>query len=110
MGCAYHGALESGADYGPPPHAPAHGHHHHGHGIAPVFDSGLNLYVVSGRPLYYFQDGWDWRRHRSALQVSLSLGGPWRSYGERFRYPPPGLAKIYGYPYRLPPGRQEKTC
>lgn len=109
-GCVQHGSPGPHPHSEPPLHAPAHGNRHsYGDGIELVFDSGLGLYVVSGRPHYYFQDGWYWRPHHSVLEISLSLGGPWRLYGERFRHPPPGLAEKYGYLYRLPRASRKST-
>jgi len=65
-------------DNGPPPHAPAYGYrrNHEGDDVVLVFDTSLNVYIVSGyRDTYYsagqyfrFVDGsWEW-------SVSIATG------------------------------------
>ncbi|MBW2316987.1 MAG: hypothetical protein JRH10_22740 [Deltaproteobacteria bacterium] len=65
--------------HGPPPHAPAHGHRHRRHQdeLELVFDAGLGVYSVVGRPDYY------WHRDRylhwtsGSWRVSRRFDGRW---------------------------------
>jgi hypothetical protein len=78
---------------GPPPHAPAHGHrrrhappphaaahgyrHHMGEGLVLVFNSNLAVYLVDGRPDYYYDHGHYFRRKAGRWQMCRSVEGPW---------------------------------
>lgn len=88
----------------PPPLAPAHGHRHVYRDVTLVYDSRLGVYVVSGRPDYYFYDGWYWRPYQGSWQISIELGGRWHPYSRSFRSPPPGLVKHY----HAPPAQRRK--
>lgn len=77
-GCVHHHYHEPGYSRGgPPPHAPAHGyrHKHYNHDL--VFDSGLGVYVVLGRPDYYFWDNRYFRYHDGYWQFAADLDGRW---------------------------------
>ncbi len=61
---------------GPPPHAPAHGYRHkHYHDL--MFDSGLGVYIVVGRPDYYFWDKRYYRYYDGYWQFSSKIDGRW---------------------------------
>lgn len=62
---------------GPPPHAPAHGYRHKQDRYDLVFDSGLGVYVVLGKPDYYFWDNRYFRYHDGYWQFSADLDGRW---------------------------------
>ena len=77
-GCVHHHYHEPGYSRGgPPPHAPAHGyrHKHYNHDL--VFDSGLGVYLVLGRPDYYFWDNRYFRYHDGYWQFAADLDGRW---------------------------------
>lgn len=77
-GCVHHHYNEPGYSRGgPPPHAPAHGyrHKHYNHDL--VFDSGLGVYVVLGRPDYYFWDNRYFRYYDGYWQHAADLDGRW---------------------------------
>ena len=80
---------------GPPPHAPAHGYRHkhatHDGGIDLVFDSGLGLYVVVGRPGYYFHRDRYYRQVESGWRVSMRIDTGWAVL--TLQELPPGLAR-----------------
>ena len=80
---------------GPPPHAPAHGYRHkhatHAGDIDLVFDSGLGLYVVVGRPGHYFHRDRYYRQVESGWRVSARIDTGWAVV--TLRELPLGLAK-----------------
>jgi hypothetical protein len=62
----------------PPPHAAAHGHRHHaGEGMVLVFDANLAVYLVDGRPDYYYDHGHYFRRKNGRWQMCREVEGPW---------------------------------
>jgi hypothetical protein len=76
--------------YGPPPHAPAYGRRaKHVEGVELVYDAGLGLYVVVGRPDYYYCDGTFYRLQAGLWEVSPSLDRGWGPLGQKIL--PPGL-------------------
>lgn len=77
-GCAQRQYSDPGYSRGgPPPHAPAHGYRHKGQSHDLVFDSGLGVYVVQGRPDYYFWDNRYFRYHDGDWQYAADLDGRW---------------------------------
>ena len=47
-----------GRGHGPPAHAPAHGRRRRVvHGVELIYDVGMGLYVVVGRPDHYYYEG-----------------------------------------------------
>ena len=83
-GCAY------GPAGGPPPHAPDHGYRYkHPSNVVLIYDAGLGVYVVEGRPGYYWDGINYYRVYNGVWQVGAVLDGPWHpSAGDRL---PPGL-------------------
>ena len=73
-----------GDDYGPPPHAPAHGYRYkHRDGCTLRYDSDLRLYVVLGHRDYYYSDGVYFRYSSGGdWQLAASLSGKWSSAGD----------------------------
>ena len=70
------------AGHGPPPHAPAHGYRAKYNGVDLVYDSGIEVYVVTtvkGR--YYWGDHF-YRRRGNVWLKSKSLGGQWVAVGK----------------------------
>ncbi|MBI2380278.1 MAG: hypothetical protein HYV16_05960 [Gammaproteobacteria bacterium] len=67
-----------GYGYGPPAHAPAHGYRrqHRGHDME--YDGGLGVYLVIGRPGYYWWDDHYWRLIDGHWHWSVDLYSPWR--------------------------------
>ncbi len=64
---------------GPPPHAPAHGYRHkHQNGVTLVYDSEIDLYVVSGHTGVYFHKDSYYRQHDGGWQLSVQVDGPWK--------------------------------
>jgi len=79
---------------GPPAHAPAHGYRYRDpYGADLAFDAGLGLYIVVGRPRYYFWDGYYYRFYRDHWQWSPRLNGGW--HDREYRRLPPGLRRRY---------------
>ncbi|MDX1573745.1 MAG: hypothetical protein R3341_06925 [Methylophaga sp.] len=77
-GCVRHHYDEPGYSRGgPPPHAPAHGYRHKHSNDDLVFDSGLGVYVVLGRPDYYFWDNRYFRYRDGYWQHAVDLDGRW---------------------------------
>jgi hypothetical protein len=77
-GCVHHHYHDPGYSRGgPPPHAPAHGYRHKQSNHDLVFDSGLGVYVVLGRPDYYFWDNRYYRYHDGHWQFSADVDGRW---------------------------------
>lgn len=75
-GCVYvHDHAVGGS--GPPPWAPAHGYRHHHHGVSLVFDAGLGVYAVVGRPGIYFHHDHYLRLHAGGWEQAVRVGGPW---------------------------------
>lgn len=66
--------------HGPPPWAPAHGyrHKHRAGGVDLVFDSGLGVYLVVGRPYHYFYRDHFYRYDRGVWYFAARFDGPWR--------------------------------
>lgn len=87
---------------GPPPHAPAHGHRwRHPSGVVLMYDSGLGVYVVVGRPSYYFWDGSFYWLSGDVWYLSPRIDRDWRPAGPRAV--PPGLVRRH--PGKGPHGR-----
>lgn len=65
---------------GPPPHAPAHGyrHKHAKDNVTLVYDTGIDVYIVSGIPGCYFSAGQYYRDTGSTWEWSVSIEGPWK--------------------------------
>jgi len=65
---------------GPPPHAPAHGyrHKHAKDDVTLVYDSGIDVYVVTGYKGVYFSAGQYFRDSGSSWEWSVSIEGPWK--------------------------------
>ena len=85
-GCVYE------RDHGPPPHAPAHGYRRkHRDNVVLVYDAGIGVYVVSGRPGYYYDGTYFYRPQGDVWLVSVSVDGPWQSAGHD--HVPPGLRR-----------------
>jgi hypothetical protein len=73
------GSVETAKKTGPPPHAPAHGYRHkHGDTVL-VFDSSLEVYVVSGHKDYYFQDSHYYHSTGNGWKIATRMDGPWKS-------------------------------
>jgi len=84
-------------EYGPPPHAPAHGYRRkHRDNVVLVYDAGIGVYVVSDRPGYYYDGSHFYRPHGDLWLVSVSVDGPW--HNAHHDHVPPGLR------YKGPPG------
>jgi len=75
--------------HGPPPHAPAHGYRHKYHGVELVYDWGHGVYVVVGFPSHYFYEGHFYRFQGDQWEMSVEIGGPWKSVSGASL--PPGL-------------------
>ena len=72
------GSVETSKETGPPPHAPAHGYRQkHGNTVL-VYDSSLEVYVVSGRSDYYFQDNHYYHATHGGWEISTHIDGPWK--------------------------------
>jgi hypothetical protein len=72
------GSVQSAKMHGPPPHAPAHGYRHkHGKTVL-VYDSTLEVYLVSGRSNYYFWEGHYYRSSSGGWQISVDIDGKWK--------------------------------
>ena len=66
-----------GIGHGPPAHAPAHGHRRHIAGYDMIYDSGYGLYVVVGVSDCYYHNGYFYRLHGDAWQISVRAEGGW---------------------------------
>jgi len=65
-------------DYGPPPHAPAHGYRHHHYGADHIYDVHLGVYTVVGHPDIWFRDGFYYRQRGGYWERCNRLrGGHW---------------------------------
>ena len=63
---------------GPPAHAKAHGYHRkHIDGLELVYDSTYGVYVVTGKPDYYYCDGYYYRMYGNTWQASLRIDSNW---------------------------------
>ncbi len=90
-------------DFGPPPHAPAHGYRHKNpDGIDLVFDSRIGVYVSVGHPHLYYSGGRYFRFRNNRWEISVSYEGTWRRVSEDRI--PPGLKKRHN---RGRPGGKE---
>ena len=79
---------------GPPDHAPAHGYHkkHGNSNVVLVYDSDLDVYVVSDHDDCYYTAGQFYRRVEGAWEWSVCIDGPWKAVAHRNDLPP-GLRK-----------------
>lgn len=69
--------------HGPPPHAPAHGYRHkHGDAVL-VYDSTLEVYLVSGHPNCYYHRDHYYRTTSSGWEIAVVFEGPWRPISTR---------------------------
>jgi hypothetical protein len=81
---------------GPPPHAPAHGYRHkHREGVDLVYNSEIGAYLVMGHDHYYFHNDRFYRLTNGSWEVSVEIGGKWRTIPHK--KVPPGLQKKYAY-------------
>lgn len=94
-GCVVQPVHVHSRDYGPPPHAPAHGYRHNYHGHELVYDLGLGVYVVVGLPSIYFYSGIYYRYDGDHWSYSHDLDKGWHKH-KGDREIPPGLAKKKG--------------
>jgi hypothetical protein len=80
---------------GPPPHAPAHGyrHKHAKDDVTLVYDTGIDVYIVSGMPGCYFSAGQYYRDSGTAWEWSVSIEGPWKTVKSSTDLPPGLRAK-----------------
>ena len=79
-------------DGGPPRNAPAHGpSYRHPDGVDLSYDQGLGVYVVVGRPNYYYWDRQYFRYYGDRWQRSARLEGRWSD--SDIRSLPPGLQR-----------------
>jgi len=77
---------------GPPRHAPAHGYRYrHRDGVDLSYDQGLGVYVVVGRPNYYYWDRQYFRYYGDRWQSSERLESRWIDGDVRSL--PPGLQR-----------------
>jgi hypothetical protein len=65
---------------GPPPHAPAHGyrHKHSDDNVVLVYDTGLDVYVVSGHRDCYYSAGQYFRFVDGSWEWSVSISSGWK--------------------------------
>ena len=65
---------------GPPPHAPAHGyrHKHARDNVTLVYDTGIDVYIVTGYKDCYFSAGQYFRDAGVSWEWSVSIEGPWK--------------------------------
>lgn len=85
----------TGKDTGPPDHAPAHGYRKKQQGNADVvlvYDSKIDVYVVSGYDDCYYTAGQFYRLVQGAWEWSVCIEGPWKAVAHRNDLPP-GLRK-----------------
>ena len=77
--------VEDSKKGGPPPHAPAHGyrHKHPEDGVELVYDSKLEVYIVSGYKHTYFTNGVYFRYIDETWKLSKRAAGPWKIVRER---------------------------
>jgi len=81
---------------GPPPHAPAHGYRHkHHQGVDLVYDAEMGVYLVMGHDHCYFHKDTFYRLTNGSWEVSVEIGGKWRTIPDK--KVPPGLQKKYAY-------------
>ncbi|MDA1309664.1 MAG: hypothetical protein O2985_08665 [Proteobacteria bacterium] len=87
--CVYDPNLDNG---GPPPHAPAHGYRYrHRDGVDMSYDQRLGVYVVVGRPNYYYWDRQYFRYYGDHWQRSERIDSRWIDGDTRSL--PPGLQR-----------------
>ena len=79
---------------GPPDHAPANGYRKKqgNESIVLVYDSEMDVYVVSGHDDCYYTAGQFYRRIQGAWEWSVCIEGPWKAVAHRNDLPP-GLRK-----------------
>ena len=65
---------------GPPPHAPAHGylHKHPEDNVVLVYDTGLDVYIVSGYRDCYYSAGQYFRFVHGSWEWSVSISSGWK--------------------------------
>lgn len=82
---------------GPPPHAPAHGyrHKHQGDDVVLVYDTGLDVYVVSGYKDCYYSAGQYFRFVDGSWEWSVSVSTGWRIVAD-YREIPSSLCTKHG--------------
>lgn len=88
-GCTYYGGYPG---YRPPPYAPAHGYRYrHPYGVDLVYDSGIAVYIVLGRPRHYFHRHHFYRYRSRKWYRSPRLDGRWHRVPRD--HLPPGLRR-----------------
>lgn len=81
---------------GPPPHAPAHGYRHkHRQGVELIYNAEIGVYLVMGYDHYYFHGDRFYRLTNGSWEVSVEIGGKWKTIPDK--KVPPGLHKKYAY-------------
>jgi hypothetical protein len=99
LGCAHRThtvrTVERVHSSGPPPWAPAHGHRHRHAGVSLVFDSGIGVYLVSGRTDHFFHQDHFYRHHHGRFERTRNLSGGWVVV--RDDHLPGGLRHRYGH-------------
>jgi hypothetical protein len=83
---------------GPPSHAPAYGYrrNHDGDDVVLVYDTTLEVYVVSGYDDCYYSAGQYFRFVSSRWEWSVSIGGTWKLVSDMSDLPP-GLRQHHGH-------------
>ena len=74
----------------------SHGYAHYNRDLR--YDNHLGVYVVVGRPHYYYHNDHYYRYNGGRWYSSRQMSGNWRDYD--YRKLPPGLAKKYGHDNR----------
>lgn len=82
---------------GPPPHAPAHGyrHKHQGDDVVLVYDTGLDVYIVSGYKDCYYSAGQYFRFVDGSWEWSVSVSTGWKVVAD-YREVPTSLCSKHG--------------
>jgi hypothetical protein len=89
--------------HGPPSHAPAYGYRRNHAGdedVVLVYDTTLEVYVVSDYNDSYYSGGQYFRFHANRWELSESMGGMWRPVKD-VRGVPAGLREKYGDGVRI---------
>jgi hypothetical protein len=80
---------------GPPPHAPANGYRRNHDNVVLVYDSGIDVYVVSGHRDCYYSSGQYFRFVDGSWEWSVSFESGWKIVAS-FNDVPSGLRAKHG--------------